>query len=171
MPNKCSIIKCRGNYDDATKCRVFRLPKDEQERQKWLNVLPPLRNFDIDPSKFFICDKHWPADTPMKTVPGGHSRPISPPSIFNDIPSSCLPTPKPSPRGPKVEDRQLGYFLKKDWISSFAEFSADKELNKQYDNIIISRNNMNFICLFMKDDYSECFASVIVHNKHTLTLQ
>ena len=29
--------------------------------------------FVIDPSKFFICEKHWPADTQMVTIPGGSS--------------------------------------------------------------------------------------------------
>ena len=28
----------------ATKCRVFKLPKDEVEKQRWINVLPSRKN-------------------------------------------------------------------------------------------------------------------------------
>ena len=70
MPNKCGVVNCKGNYNESNKCRVFKLPKDEKEREKWLNVLPPRENFVVEPSKFFICERHWPADTRMVTVPG-----------------------------------------------------------------------------------------------------
>ena len=103
------------------------------------NVLPPRDGFVIDLSKFFICEKHCPADTQMVTIPGGSTRTVSPPSIF-DVPSSCLPSPKPAPRQSTVEDllNYLKYFLK-DNILSFATFRPDKELHKTYKNIIITR--------------------------------
>ena len=167
MPNKCGVVNCKGNYDSSNKCRVFRLPKDTNEQQKWLNVLPPRDGFVIDPSKFFICEKHWPTDTQMVTIPGGSTRPVSPPSIF-DVPSSCLPSPKPAPRQPTVEDQQLNYFLKKDKILSLATFRPDKELHKTYKNIIISRTEEKFVCLFMQSDFSESNLTIIVHNKSTL---
>ena len=125
MPNKCGVVNCKGNYNEANKCRVFKLPKDEQAKQRWLKTLPPRENFVVDPLKFFICEKHWPVDTPMVKIPGGHTRPVVPPSIF-DVPTSCLPSPKPTPRPTKTEDQQLNYVLKKDNIPSFAEFLPDK---------------------------------------------
>ena len=59
MPNKCGVVNCCGNYNKDNKCRVFRLPKDSHERQQWLDVLPRLDSFVINPEKFFICEKHW----------------------------------------------------------------------------------------------------------------
>ena len=97
--NKCAV-NCKGNYDQLNKCQVFRLPKDELEKQTCLNTLPPRENFSIDTSKFFICEKHWPQDTQMIKVPGW-SRPTSSASILN-IPSSYLPTATPAPWPIKV---------------------------------------------------------------------
>ncbi|KAG1683759.1 hypothetical protein GQR58_009762 [Nymphon striatum] len=168
MPKKCGVVNCNGNYTAANKCRVFRLPNEESERQKWLNVIPPRRNFVIDHSKFYvICEKHWPQDAPMKKVPGGVTRPTCPPSIF-DVPSSCMPTPKPAPRPAKNEDKQLYYFLKKDKIGSFADFAPSKELEKKYQNMLISKTENEFVCVFMTPDFKESFLSIIVHNKQTM---
>ena len=130
MPNKCGIVNCNGNYNEDIKCRVFRLPKEESEKQKWLNVLPHRQDFVIDTTKFFICERHWPSNSPHVKLPGGFTRPAIPPSIFS-VPTSCLPTPKPSPRKPKQEDEQLHYFQEKDRINSFCDFSPDKELQKK----------------------------------------
>ena len=112
-PGKRGVVKCDGNYNKKTKCRVFKLPKNEHERQSWINALPPRKNFEIDPLKFLICERHWPKDIPKKTVPEGYTLPILPPSIFQNIPPSCLPTHKPEPRKPKEEDIQLNYFFQK----------------------------------------------------------
>ena len=38
MPNKCGIVNCKGNYNPENKCRIFKLPKDGIEQQKWLDV-------------------------------------------------------------------------------------------------------------------------------------
>ena len=104
----------------------------------------------------------------MVTIPGGSARPVSPPSIF-DMPSSCLPSPKPAPRQSTVEDlvTYLKYFLK-DKILSFATFHTDKELHKTHKNIIITRTVDTFVCLFMQSDFSESNLINIVHNKSTL---
>lgn len=167
MTNKCGVVKCKGNYNKANKCRVFKLPKDQKNQQKWIDSLPPRKNFVIKPSSFYICEKHWPSDTPMKKLPGGSSRPISPPSIFN-VPSSCLPTSKPKPRTAKKEDRQLNYFLQKDKLTSLSAFSPEKDLNKKYDNLIISRDDNKLVCVFMRQDYQESELTIIVENKATL---
>ena len=169
MPNKCGVVNCKGNYDETNKCRVFRLPRDELEKQKWLSVLPPRAGFVVDPTKFFICQKHWPSDTEMVKIPGGHTRPVNPPSAFN-VPVSCLPSPRPPPRQPKTEDQQLKYFLKKDKITSLHEFTPENDLHKKYKdlNLIISRSQDKLVCMVMETDYSQCSVSVVVHNKSTL---
>ena len=168
MPNKCGVVNCKGNYDETNKCRVFRLPRDELEKQKWLSVLPPRAGFVVDPTKF-ICQKHWPSDTEMVKIPGGHTRPVNPPSVFN-IPASCLPSPRPPPRQPKTEDQQLKYFLKKDKITSLHEFTPENDLHKKYKdlNLIISRSQDKLVCMVMETNYSQCSVSVVVHNKSIL---
>ncbi|KAF2368989.1 hypothetical protein FHG87_000280 [Trinorchestia longiramus] len=87
-------------------------------------------------------------------------------NIFN-VPASCLPSPKLTPRPAKVEDQQLRYFLQKDKITSFDTLS-ERHLQKQYKNLIISRLKERLVCLFMTDNFSECSLSVIVENKPTL---
>ena len=89
MVNKCGVVNCRGNYDASSKCRVFRLPTKTRESQIWLDVLPQKETV-LDPLIFFICENHWPINTPMMKIPGGFTRPVEPPSIF-DVPPSCLP--------------------------------------------------------------------------------
>ncbi|KAF2368310.1 hypothetical protein FHG87_000928 [Trinorchestia longiramus] len=87
--------------------------------------------------------------------------------IFN-VPASCLPSLKPASRPAKVEDQQLRYFLQKDKITSFDAFKPERNLQKQYKNLIISRSKERLVCLFMTDNFSECSLSVIFENKPTL---
>ena len=101
MPNKCGVRNCNGNYNKENKCSVFKLPKDENERQAWLNVLPLQNNSSkINQAALFICERHWPKNSTHVKLPGGCTRPALPLNVFN-LPQSCLPTPKPAPRKPK----------------------------------------------------------------------
>ncbi|KAF2347151.1 hypothetical protein FHG87_022094 [Trinorchestia longiramus] len=86
-------------------------------------------------------------------------RPGIPPSIFN-VPASCLPSPKPAPRPAKVKDQQLRYFLPKDKITSFDAFKPERNLQKQYKNLIISRSKERLVCLFMTDYFTHTSAYV-----------
>ncbi|KAF2361192.1 Zinc finger C2CH-type [Trinorchestia longiramus] len=167
MPNQCGVVNCRGNYNKENRPRVFCLPKEQPERQKWLDVLPPRENFVVNPDKFFICEIHWGADPPLIKLRGGSLPPGIPPSIFN-VPASCLPSPKLTPRPAKVEDQQLRYFLQKDKITSFDAFKSERILQKQYKNLIISRSKERLVCFFMIDNFNECRLFVIVENKPTL---
>ena len=157
MPNKCSVVNCNGNYNIANKCRVFRLPKDQSERQSqsWINQIPPRENYTIQQDKYFICERHWPVDVPMVKIPGGLTVPACAPSIFRGVPASCLPTPKPKPREPQPEDRQLVYLQKKDRITPFIDFSPEKQLMKKYQNVMSTRLEDKLVCVFMKADYTE----------------
>ena len=168
MPNKCVVLNCQGNHH-GYKTRIFRLPKDIHERDKWLQVIPKCEDFISKHgiARFFICEQHWPKDTQMKSVTGGFTRPTLPPSVF-DVPKSTLPTAKPPPRKPQVEDVQLRYFLKQDSIDSFSTFLPEQGLKKKYGNIFTSRTDDKFVCVFMTKNYSESTASIIVHNKATL---
>ena len=171
MPNKCNIANCNGNYNPENKCRVFALPSGDSERQRWINVFPP-RDDDFTipplPKKFYVCERHWPSDTEMIKTPGGFTRPKNPPSVWPNVPRSCLPTPKPPPRRPLPHDRQEEYHRKKDTIGSFESFKPEKELSKKYDNIFISHRKGKLVCFFMSEDFSESTMSIVVHNKPTL---
>ncbi|KAF2350792.1 hypothetical protein FHG87_018451 [Trinorchestia longiramus] len=70
--------------------------------------------------------------------------------IFNE-PASCLPSPKPAPRPAKVEDQQLRYFLQKDKITSFDAFKPERNLQKQYKNLIISRSKERLVFLLVDE--------------------
>ena len=125
MPNKCGVVNCNGNYNEENKCRVFRLPSEAAVRETWINSIPKRENFSVDPRKFFICERHWPSNigpTCTKVV-------ILPASIF-DVPPSCLPSKQPRPRVTNKEDAQLDYFMKKDIIVDFINFTPEKQLEK-----------------------------------------
>ena len=124
-------------------------------------MLPPREYFVVNP------DKHWGADPPFIKLPGGSTRPAIPPSVFN-VPTSCLPPAKPAPRPAKVENKQLRHFLQKDTITSCNAFEHERDLQKQYNNLIILISEERFVCLFVTENFSECSLSVIVENKPTL---
>ncbi|KAF2367602.1 Raf-like Ras-binding [Trinorchestia longiramus] len=87
---------------------------------------------------------------------------------ISNVPASCLPSPKLASPPAKVEDQQLRYFLQKDKITSFDAFKPERNLQKQYKNLIISRSKERLVCLFMTDNFTECSLSVIFENKPTL---
>ena len=64
------------------------------------------------------------------------------------------------------------YLNKKDKINSFEEFKPDEQLKedcrRRGQNIIISRTDGKFVCVFMTDTFSECTGSIVVHDKSTL---
>ena len=166
MPNRCSVINCRGNCDKETKCRVFRLPKDENERKTWLNVIPS-GSFPPNLENLHICEGHWPKDALLKRTRGGSTRPTVPPSIFN-VPSSCLPTPKPVSRADKVEFANQEFFDKKDKFNSFSEFRPQKELKKRYDRWLYDLCDDEHVFAFMTQKYRESWLVITVTNKKVL---
>ena len=169
MPNKCGIVNCRGNYyDPLSKRRVIKFANLDPERQKWLAVIPPRKDFDVANAKsFFICKNHWLQNLPIKKLLGRTTRPAVAPSIF-DAPASCLPNPQPSLRPAEQVDKQLKIFMARDRIKSFSDFVADKKIHKDYDNVVINRSSDRCAFLFMSSDSHEHEMTVIVKNKSTL---
>ena len=80
------------------------------------------------------------------------------PSVAYNVPASYLPSAKPAPRPAKVEDKQLRNFLQKDTITSFDAFKRD--LQKQCKNLIISKSEERFVCLFMTENFRESSLSI-----------
>ena len=124
-PNKCGIFNCNGNYNKNNQYRVYRLPIESCERQKWIDVLP--QHLD----KLFICERHWDDNPPLFNLSRGSTRPAIPSSVFH-VPTSCLPTSKPALRPPIGKDKQLAYFLKNDTITSLDDFNPERNLQKQH---------------------------------------
>jgi hypothetical protein len=99
MPRKCCVTNCSSNYKKTGESTtVYRLPKDENERKKWLNNIP--RDNIPDTNNTVVCLKHWPTDF-RKIRVNGKLRPASPPSIFDCVKSSLLPTRSSEPRKTK----------------------------------------------------------------------
>ena len=99
MGRKCCVTNCNGNYDSKSKEKVFRLPADEDERARWLRVIP--RDNIPDTKHTVVCERHWPLE--YETISYyGKQRPLNPPSVF-----LCV---KPSLRATQIplQDRPSG---------------------------------------------------------------
>ena len=40
MGRKCCVTNCNDNYDSQAKEKTFRLPRDMDEREQWLKIIP-----------------------------------------------------------------------------------------------------------------------------------
>ena len=89
MVNKCSCYGCRGNYksDGQPYSSLVKFPKDPEERERWILAMPNDPNTLRPRNTIYICASHF--DCEWKKTPGG-SRPSQPPSVFPNIPKSCL---------------------------------------------------------------------------------
>ena len=68
---------------------MYRLPKDSEERERWFKSIP---RDNIPQSKdTVVCEKHWPRNF-EKVLVYGKYRPAVPPTVFNCIPKSLVPT-------------------------------------------------------------------------------
>ena len=143
-----------------TKCCVFRLLTDERDNQTSLNVLPQRNGFQINPAKFFICER--PKHSPGVKLPGGYSRPALQSSIFNR-PTSCLPTPKTTAKKLKQEDVQLKYFMEKDTIRSINEFDPEKRTAEKYNNGVTSRQKYEIVYIFITQDLLSTEQTIILY--------
>ena len=103
MPRMCVVWGCKSNYrppksdnihvDHVT---VFKLPGNTEDRERWIKNIP--RTNMPSGCNTVVCVKHWPDNYPRKVVAGGSSRPINPPTVFNNVPQSQIPTPVSLPR-------------------------------------------------------------------------
>lgn len=105
MGRKCSVYGCNSGYDSqqqTQKVTVYKFPDDEEECRKWVICLP---NKISKVTKWMgICALHWPTDTPLQHNKKGSRFPVPavPPSIFSNVPASCVPSHSSStPRSTK----------------------------------------------------------------------
>ena len=97
MGRKCFVTGCRSNYDPTDKISVFRLPKDKDERERWMKAIPR-DNIDLpDSANTVVCIQHLPGGFETVSVKG-RLRPKTPPSVFSNLPKSLVSTPVPLAR-------------------------------------------------------------------------
>ena len=102
MGKKFCVYACKTNYSSeklkSDKISVYRFPKDEREKEKWIKAVP---NANLRVSKDNVdCALHWPSGFEEIKV-NGKSRPKDPPSIWPGVPSIQVPTSSPPPRPTK----------------------------------------------------------------------
>ena len=114
---------CRTGYDAGDRIPVFRLPKDSYERLRWIRAIP--RDNIPDKPDTVVCEKHWPEGY-EKMLSYGRQRPKCPPSVFDCVAKSLIPTNEAKSRTTtkalssqrNSEIDQLDEFLKKDKIAN-----------------------------------------------------
>ena len=81
MSTKCCVTGCTSNYDPTNKISVFRLPKDKDERGRWMKAIPRDNIHIPDSANVVVCIKHFPDGFETVSVKG-RLRPKNLPSIF-----------------------------------------------------------------------------------------
>ena len=106
--------------------KVFRLPRKEDEKQRWLTIIPR-DNIPVS-SHTVVCERHWPPEYP-KVLDYGKEMPRDPPSVFTCVKPSLVPTTPVPLRSTKkclAENRNvipddLPAFNERDMINSFED--------------------------------------------------
>ena len=130
---------------------MVKFPKDEAERQIWLNAMPNKPHTLTNRKDIRICAKHF--DCPWKSVSGG-KYPTSPPSVFPGVPKSCfrqtLTTPRKtqsatSDARDKLQQERLE---KADKIQDFHDFTENLKKHMKGYNFI---HNSDDLIAYMTD--------------------
>ena len=79
-----------------------------------------------------ICEKHWPESYPAVSIKR-RTRPKDPPSVWPDVPPSCVPRPTPAPRSTKNRPWKCVTLSLADELNSF------REMDKVSNNDIVDR--------------------------------
>ena len=166
MPYNCSVESCSNYYTTDGKLSFYRLPSDPDSQNQWTQVIPGFQR-KAEIKNFRICSQHWPEGTYMEKVRGGSLRPVAPPSVFN-VPKSCVPTSKPTPRKVRPGFCNVAVFDQRDKFSSFSEFDPLKELRKKYKHFLYFSSTEKVQCVFLSADETESDFIITVCNEKTL---
>ena len=123
MGRKCSVYGCSSGYnseDPAKKVSIYKFPGDEEECRQWVTCLP---NKIQSVTKFMgICALHWPSDTPLaRKKRGRYPCPTVPPSIFPNVPASCIPSHTPCTPRPTKKTLTSARNIETDEMKAFRE--------------------------------------------------
>ncbi|XP_012555511.2 THAP domain-containing protein 2-like [Hydra vulgaris] len=156
MPRKCCVTGCNSNYDSVKdKTTTFRLPRDPVERLRWIKAIP--RENIPDKHDTVVCAKHFPPNFQVIKVKG-RERPRDPPSVFEQIPKSLVPTPPPEKRTTtkskssvrSIKEDELSKFEELYKINSFENFCNSLSLEKLNDSVVYY-NCLNSCCIQSKE--------------------
>ena len=90
--DKHRILQCQGNYNGEPYSQMVKFPSRIKEEEEWkerITAIPnPLKSL-LKRKEIYICQKHFHPDCKWKQIRGG-KHPDEPPSIFENVPSSCL---------------------------------------------------------------------------------
>ena len=95
MVRRCCVTNCNGNYNPENKVKTFRLPRNIEEKERWRKIIP--RDNLPDNKNTVVCERHWPQNYPT-ILDYGKLRPKDPPSVFECVKPSLVPTIPPAPR-------------------------------------------------------------------------
>ena len=146
MGKKCCVPLCNSNYDKTKKdllnneenrASVYRFPKNEKEKELWVKAIPRANLVVKDDT--VVCSKHWPPDASFTKV-FGKLRPVDAPSIFLNIPKSCIPAlpSKPRPTSQSLASKRniLGDELEKfSQIDSLSYETLISDINDKYNHV------------------------------------
>ena len=145
MERKCCVTNCNGNYDDDNKERTFRLPSADNERQRWLVVIP--RDSIPDKKDTVVCERHWPPNYQTIKI-FGKLRPLEPPAVFSCVKPSLVPSVPPPERSTSrasaeirnIVPDEMSAFEEEDKIKTFEQFcqEIDKREFTKTDSMIIT---------------------------------
>ena len=166
MGRKCCVTGCRGNYDRENKVQVFRFPNDEDEKKRWLKVIP--RDNIPDHPNTVVCERHFPSGYATVNFKG-KARPKDPPSVFDNLPSSLLPSPAPKPRTTKkvfasvrtIQNDELAQFLEKDKIKNFDNLVSNID-NHDFVSAVIRYNSNNQLFIQSADIFTGCIPVFLI---------
>ena len=98
MPRKCCAlwdgISCDSGQPGSDFIgTMFTFPsgkseKRQRQREQWISALPNYVNPATVTQDIGLCDKHWPSDRETEIVQGGVEKPIHPPTLFGNTPST-----------------------------------------------------------------------------------
>ena len=75
MGKTCCVYACNSNYNSERKThdkeiRVFRFPKDSDERQRWIAVISKINANLRVTDNTVVCSLHWPEKFETKELHG-----------------------------------------------------------------------------------------------------
>lgn len=130
MPRKCCVFGCKSNYDSQEKNPIttYSFPTDPGESERWRKSLP---NYVTITKYTAVCFYHWPAN--FDTISSyGHKRPKHPPSIFQNIPHSCIPTQQPKKRD--LAEKKLSLSVRSAVPDEYEEFN-NQDIIKSWEDL------------------------------------
>ena len=114
MGRKCSVSGCKTGYKSVAqsssghcsvgKISVYSFPKEEESQKNWLRCLP--NKIEKVTDNMGVCALHWPENVTMHRR-GKYQVPAVPPSIFPNVPSSCIPSSFSSSTTPRITKKAL----------------------------------------------------------------